>query len=59
MDYPKRKAVRLKEFDYSQNGAYFVTVCTENREKILSDIVGDDAHIVPKACGKVLEKIHS
>lgn len=44
---PKRKPNRLKNFDYSQNGAYFITVCTKNKEKILSNIVGGDAHIAP------------
>lgn len=34
-DLPKRKASRLKGFDYSENGAYFLTVCTQNRKKIL------------------------
>ena len=52
----KRKNNRLKDYDYSQNGAYFVTICTKDRRKILSDIVGDDAHIVPKKCGLVVEK---
>ncbi len=40
-DLPKRKASRLKGFDYSENGAYFLTVCTQNRKKILSAIVGE------------------
>ena len=29
-----RKDIRLKEFDYSQNGAYFITICTRNRETL-------------------------
>ena len=28
---PKRKNIRLKNYDYSSPGAYFVTICTENR----------------------------
>ena len=44
---PKRKPNRLKDFDYSQNGAYFVTVCTKNKEKLLCSIVGGDAYIAP------------
>ena len=28
MQLPKRKPARLKEYDYSQNGAYFITICT-------------------------------
>lgn len=38
MDLPKRKSPRLKLFDYSQNGAYFVTICTKDRRCILSKI---------------------
>ena len=38
-----RKLHRLKGYDYSQNGVYFVTICTENRKAILCEIVGNDA----------------
>ena len=51
-----RKANRLKDYDYSENGAYFITICTKDRKGILSEIVGDDAHIVPKPYGRVVEK---
>ncbi len=51
-----RKQNRLKEFDYSQNGYYFITVCTVNKQKVLCNIVGDDAHIVPTEYGTVSEK---
>ena len=40
MEYPTRKKNRLSNYDYSQNGAYFITICTENRKCILSTIVG-------------------
>ena len=33
-----RKHNRLKEYDYSQNGYYFITICTAERRKILCDI---------------------
>ena len=39
MEFPKRKPTRLKEYDYSQNGAYFVTICTRGKKCILSDII--------------------
>ena len=39
---PRRKATRLKSFDYNTTGAYFVTICTANRRKTLSRIVGVD-----------------
>ena len=35
---PERKPTRLGCFDYSTTGAYFVTICTENRRQILSNI---------------------
>ena len=35
-DLPQRKHVRLKNYDYSQNGAYFVTICTKERKPLLS-----------------------
>ena len=31
LDLPKRKNIRLKDFDYSQNGAYFITICTKTQ----------------------------
>lgn len=39
MEAPKRKHIRLKNYDYSQNGAYFVTICTKGRQCLLSEIV--------------------
>ncbi len=38
MELPKRKSIRLKDYDYSQNGAYFVTICTQDRLQILGEI---------------------
>ncbi len=32
-EMPQRKFPRLKEYDYSSPGAYFVTICTENRKE--------------------------
>lgn len=56
MEYSERKRLRLPCFDYSDNGAYFVTLCTKNRANVLSKIVGNDALVVPTAIGeKVLE----
>lgn len=34
----KRKSIRLKEYDYSQNSAYFITICTKDRKNVLSNI---------------------
>ena len=52
----KRKNLRLQEYDYGRNGAYFITICTKERRPILCDIVGDDAHIVPTIYGEIVEE---
>ena len=44
----ERKKNRLADYDYSQPGAYFITVCTKDRKCILSTVVGADAHIGPQ-----------
>ena len=33
-----RKSIRWKGYDYSRYGAYFVTICTRNRENLLCEI---------------------
>ena len=38
MEMPQRKANRIDNYDYSQTGAYFITICTQDRRKILSKI---------------------
>lgn len=56
MNLPKRKPTRLKNYDYSQNGYYFITICTHNKECILSKIVGEGFPL-PKLTkrGKIVE----
>ena len=40
--YKKRKSPRLKDYDYSQSGCYFITICADKRKKLFSRIVGGD-----------------
>ncbi len=35
---PQRKANRLRDYDYAQDGAYFLTICIQNRLKLLGDV---------------------
>ena len=37
-DYPKRKWTRLRAYDYSSEGYYYLTLCTRNRKCLLSEI---------------------
>jgi REP element-mobilizing transposase RayT len=40
-----RRTPRLKDYDYSSDGAYFVTICTHNRECTLGDIIDSEMHL--------------
>ena len=55
MEKQIRKINRLKNYDYTQNRAYFVTICTQDREPVLSTIVGN-GFPVPKPIGKIAEE---
>lgn len=49
MEFPKRKNPRLRQFDYSAPGVYFVTICIKDMAQILGNItVGGDALIAPQ-----------
>lgn len=56
VELPKRKQNRLANYDYSSNGVYFVTICTEGRRNILCYIVGD-GFPVPKRPGAIAEEM--
>ena len=36
-----RRSIRLRDYDYTQNGAYFVTLCTHERVCLFGKVVGD------------------
>ena len=38
MELPKRKPARLKGYDYSTPGAYFITICVKDKKQLLSEI---------------------
>jgi len=38
----KIKSVRLKGYDYSQNGMYFITICTKDRKEFFGEIVNGE-----------------
>ncbi|MBQ7953732.1 MAG: transposase [Clostridia bacterium] len=38
-ELPNRKPTRLKNYDYSTPGTYFVTICVKGRKCILSNII--------------------
>lgn len=40
-----RKSLRLTGYDYSQTGAYFVTICAQARKNLFGSIVNDEMHL--------------
>ena len=40
-----RRSIRLRDYDYSQGGAYFVTICTQNRECLFGDVADGDMRL--------------
>lgn len=49
-----RRSIRLRDYDYSQAGAYFVTMCSWNRECIFGNIV--DRKIRLSEYGEIVQK---
>ena len=48
----RRRSIRLKEYDYSQPGAYFLTICTHNRTPLFGQIVNAEMEL--SKCGKII-----
>ena len=53
---PKRKHPRLKKYDYSSAGAYFVTICTQNRKCLLSRIENSNVVVVGRGLAPAVTK---
>ena len=49
-----RRSTRLKGYDYSQNGLYFITLCCQDREHLFGEII-DDKRVLNDA-GRMVEK---
>ena len=58
-DIHHRKSIRLKDWDYSQEGAYFVTICTLHQLPILGRmesgriVLSQEGNIVMTCLGKI------
>lgn len=53
-DIHHRRSIRLRGYDYSQFGAYFITICTQNRECLFGDIV--EGEMVLNDAGKMVNR---
>jgi|SRR3990172_10836376 len=43
--FKKHKQFRLKNYDYSQNGGYFITICTKERVEYFGRIIENEIHL--------------
>jgi len=58
---PQRKLIRLKDYDYSASGAYFITICAYNRECLFGKInhnleTKDQSPFVINEYGKIIQE---
>jgi REP-associated tyrosine transposase len=60
-----RRSIRLRGYDYSRAGGYFVTVCTQNRKCLFGDIekgemrLNDAGRMVRTVWNELLRTHHS
>ena len=50
-----RKSIRLKDYDYSMSGGYFVTICVQEMKCVMGEIAGGDMQL--NGFGKIVEQI--
>ena len=49
----RRKSIRLQEYDYSQVGTYFVTICVKDREYLFGKIAHGE--MLPSEFGEIVK----
>ena len=50
-----RRSIRLKDYNYSSNGAYFLTICVRNRECLLGKI--ENEQMILNEYGEIVKDI--
>jgi REP-associated tyrosine transposase len=53
-DHHHRRSIRLKGYDYTQAGAYFITICVYGREPLFGHVAGEV--VILSAYGQVVEQ---
>ncbi len=51
---PKRRSIRLRGYDYSRAGAYFVSICTKDRECLFGDV--ENQEMALNDAGRMVDK---
>ena len=52
--WPQRRSIRLPNYDYSSAGAYFITICTQDRRCLLGNV--SQGEMIASAAGAVVER---
>jgi len=55
--YTRKKSIRLQNYDYAQNGLYFVTICTKNSQHLFGNISHGKMRL--NRAGEMVERIWS
>jgi len=50
-------SARLQTWDYSSNAAYFITICTKNREHFFGEIIGNELGMKLNELGKLANRL--
>ena len=53
-DRRQRRSIRLQDYDYSEENAYFVTICAQGRSCLFGEVV--DEAVLPNAAGHMIER---
>ncbi len=56
-EFHRRRSIRLKNYDYSQAGAYFITVCVQGKLCLFGDIV--NGNMIKNLGGEMIQSIWS
>ena len=53
-NFPKRKTIRLQNYNYSQEGMYFITICINNRIPLLMNKTSLNEYVINEF-GKIIQ----
>ena len=54
-DRHHRRSIRLQDYNYAQAGAYFITICVQDRESLLGEVV--DGRMMLNATGRAAQEV--
>jgi putative transposase len=53
--YPQRRDIRLHSYNYSWQGAYFVTICTHDKQSLFGNIIEGTMKL--NSCGAIADSV--